>query len=205
MNALSQKLDWPHIHIMINHFPIILVMMGTLAALLGLFRSRRGIWLYATATLTLAALTAIPTYFTGGPAEKGLHRPWYVARAAIHNHEDAALIATIITGVAGLFALVAWRRLVRYPREISLPGGLRTAVVITAVVAAAAMGYTSLLGGAIIHDAPGLKGPAPAGAVIQQQAPASFVPPPATPIATPTRRRRRRRRPSPTTTPATSP
>jgi uncharacterized membrane protein len=156
-------LDWPHIHIMINHFPVILVVMGALAALLGTVRGRRGIWLYATATLTLAALATMPTYFSGEPAEKALHKPWYIARDAIHVHEDAALIAAILTGVAGLVALFAWRRLVRYPRELTLPGGLRTLVVITALAAAGMMGYTSLLGGYIVHDAPGLKGPAPVG------------------------------------------
>ena len=187
MNTITQNLDWPHIHIMINHFPVILVMMGALAALLGLFRGRRGIWLYATATITLAALSAIPTYFTGEPAEDGLHHPWYVARGAIEKHQDAALVATLITGVAGLIALVAWRRLVRYPREISLPSGLRTAVVVSAVVAAASMGYVSLLGGYIIHDAPGMKGPAPAGATRQQGAipPAGVVPQPTAPAPTP--------------------
>ncbi len=168
MNLLAMRPDWPHIHIMINHFPIILAVMGALAALLGMMRSRRGIWLYATATLTIAALASIPTYFTGGPAEEALNRPWYIARGSIHNHEEAALIATIITGVAGLIALVAWRRLVRYPRELSLPRGLRIAVVFTAVVAAVAMGYASLLGGYIIHDAPGLARPR---AVESQSAP----------------------------------
>ena len=185
MNSISRNLDWPHIHIMINHFPVILVMMGALAALLGLFRSRRGIWLYATATMTLAALTAIPTYFTGEPAEHALHHPWYVARGAIDKHQDAALIASVITGIAGLIALVAWRRLVRYPRELSLPSGLRYAVVITAVVAAAAMGYASLLGGYIIHDAPGMKGPAPAGVTTQPIAPAGVAPQMVPPSGTP--------------------
>ena len=161
MNFLAMRPDWPHIHIMINHFPVILAVMGALAALLGMLRSRRGIWLYATATLTIAALASVPTYFTGEPAEHALNRPWYIARASIHTHEDAALVATIITGVAGLIALFAWRRLVRYPREISLPRGLRIAVVVTAVAAAAAMGYASLLGGYIIHDAPGLTQPRP--------------------------------------------
>jgi len=175
MRAISLGLDWPHVHIMINHFPVILTVMGAAAAVFGLFRGRRGVWLYATATMTMAALTAIPTYFTGEPAEEGLHRPWYIARQSIHTHEDAALVAAIITGVAGLIALVAWRRLVRYPREISLPGGLRTAVVVTSVIAAAAMGYASLLGGHIIHDAPGLKGPAPAG-TLQAPAPAAATP-----------------------------
>ena len=154
--------NWPHIHIMINHFPVILAMMGALVALLGVVRSRRGIWMYACASLTLAAITVIPTYFTGEPAEHFLNRPWYIARTSIHTHEDAALIAAILVGLAGLVSLVAWRRLVRYPRELTLPGGLRAAVVITAVLAAVAIGYASLLGGYIIHDAPGLGRPAPA-------------------------------------------
>lgn len=162
MNFLSMRPDWPHIHIMINHFPVVLAVMGALVALFGLMRSRRGVWLYACASLTLAALAVIPTYFTGEPAEHQLNRPWYIARTAIHTHEDAALIATFLVGLAGLVSLVAWRRLVRYPRELSLPTGLRAAVVITAVLAAVAIGYASLLGGYIIHDAPGLAGPPPA-------------------------------------------
>ena len=97
MRAFAMRPDWPHIHIMINHFPVILVVMGTLAALLGMFRSRRGTWLYASATLTLAALTAIPTYFTGEPAQHALNRPWYVARTSIHSHEEAALVAIEMT------------------------------------------------------------------------------------------------------------
>jgi uncharacterized membrane protein len=157
----SYVLNWPHIHIMINHFPVILAVMGAVVALLGVVRSRRGIWMYACASLTLAAVTVVPTYFTGEPAEHFLNRPWYIARASIHTHEDAALVASILVGLAGLVSLVAWRRLVRYPRELSLPGGLRAAVVITAVIAAVAIGYASLLGGHIIHDAPGLAGPGP--------------------------------------------
>ena len=158
--------NWPHIHIMINHFPVILAMMGALGAILGVMRSRRGVWLYTTASLTLAAITVIPTYFTGEPAEHMLNRPWYLSRTSIHTHEDAALIAAVLVGLAGLVSLIAWRRLVRYPRELSLPGGLRTAVVVTAVVAAVAIGYASLLGGYIIHDAPGLAGPAPSQRVV---------------------------------------
>lgn len=167
-------LDWPHIHILMNHFPVILAVMGALAALLGMVRGRRGIWMYASATLTLAALTTIPTYFTGEPAADALNHPWYIARTSINTHQDAALIAALLTGLAGLVAVFAWRRLVRYPREVTLPGGLRAAVVITAVAAAAMMGYASWLGGQIVHDAPGLKGPAPAPA----PAPAQSLPSP---------------------------
>ena len=157
-------MDWDHLHIMINHFPVILAVTGALAALLGTVRGRRGVWLYATASLTIAGLTAIATYFSGLQAEDVLRHAWYIARGAIHTHEDAALVATIATAVAGLVAAVAWRRLVRYPREITLPGGLRTLVVLTALASAGSIGYASWLGGRITHDAPGLKVGGPPGA-----------------------------------------
>lgn len=160
------RMDWAHIHIAINHFPIILAVVGTVGALLGLLTRRRGLWLYGAVSLTLAALTALPAYFTGEPAEHVLNRPWYVARGAIHAHEDAALISTVLLVVAGVASAVAWRRVVRYPRELVLPGWLRAAVLVTALAATASIGWTAWLGGAIVHDAPALKGPAPAGIVV---------------------------------------
>jgi hypothetical protein len=111
----------------------------------------------------MAAVTVIPTYFTGAPAEHALARPWYVSRGAIHTHEDAARISAILVLVAGLVAVVAWRRLVRYPREVRMPGALRTALLVTALAATASIGYASWLGGRIVHDAPVLQGPAPPG------------------------------------------
>jgi uncharacterized membrane protein len=156
-------MDWPHIHIMINHFPVILVALGTATAVLGLLVRRRGIWMYATASLTLAAVAVIPTYLTGPQAEHALNRPWYVARGAIHDHESSALISAVLVVLAGLIAAYAWRRLVRYHREASLPGLLRGAVLVTSLAATASIFYTSLLGGKIIHESPVLTGPRPAG------------------------------------------
>jgi uncharacterized membrane protein len=156
-------MDWAHIHIAINHFPVILAVMGTLSALLGLVTGKRGPWLYGAASLTLAGVTVLPAYFTGGPAEHFLNRPWFVARGAIHAHERAALLSVVLTVLAGLAAAVAWRRVVRYPREVMLPGWLRTLVLLTAIAATTSIVYTSLLGGEVIHGAPVLHGPAPAG------------------------------------------
>lgn len=160
-----RTVDWPLVHITINHFPIILTVMGTAALLLASLRGQRASWLYGTISLAMAAVTVIPTYFTGGPAERGLNRPWYVARGAIHSHEDAARIAAILVVVAGLVAVVAWRRLVRYPREVRMPGALRSALLLTGLAASASVGYASWLGGRIIHDAPVLQGPPVAGYV----------------------------------------
>lgn len=152
-------MDWPHIHILINHFPIILVVVGAVTSLLAVIAQRRGVWLYATVSLTLAGITVIPTYFTGSPADHALNDPWYIAKGAIDSHEASAKISGLLTILAALVAVVAWRRLVRYPREVRMPGGLRTAIVITSLAAAGAIGYTSWLGGKIVHDAPGLTAP----------------------------------------------
>jgi uncharacterized membrane protein len=159
----GRSVDWPLVHIMLNHFPIILAVMGTAALLLATFRGQRASWLYGTISLALAAVTVIPTYFTGEPAEHMLARPWYVPRGVIHTHEDAARIAAILVVVAGLVAVVAWRRLVRYPREVRMPGALRTALLVTALAASGSIGYASWLGGRIVHDAPVLRGPPPPG------------------------------------------
>jgi uncharacterized membrane protein len=164
-------MDWAHIHILINHFPVILVTIGALATILAVLVQRRGVWLYATVSLTLAGITVVPTYFTGEPADDALNDPWYLAKGAIHSHEQAAKLSALLTLLAALVAVVAWRRLVRYPREVRMPAGLRTAIVITSVAAAAGIGYTSWLGGRIVHDAPGLSGPRPLPASMPATAP----------------------------------
>jgi uncharacterized membrane protein len=181
----ARAVDWAHIHILLNHFPVILAITGMLAVLLAMLRGQRAIWIYGAVSLTLAAITVIPTYFTGEPAEHALNRPWYIARGVIHTHEDASKIASLLVLLAGLVAAVAWRRLVRYPREVRMPGSLRTALIVTALAAAGAIGYSSWLGGRIVHDSPVLLGPPPAG-FVRPGAPPPATPAPMTPApATP--------------------
>jgi uncharacterized membrane protein len=185
----GRTVDWPLVHIMLNHFPIILAVTGTAALLLAALRGQRASWLYGTISLALAAVTVIPTYFTGEPAEHALNRPWYVARGVIHTHEDAAKISAILVLIAGLVAVVGWRRLVRYPREVRMPGSLRTALLLTALAASISIGYASWLGGRIVHEAPALRGPAPAGYVrpdsTPRPAPAPVAPPVTAPVLAP--------------------
>lgn len=154
-------MDWPHVHIVLNHFPVILAVVGTFAILLAIVRGQRASWLYGTISLTLAALAVIPTYFSGEPAEHALNRPWYIARGVIHTHENAAKISALLVLLAGLVAVVAWRRLIRYPREVTMPGALRTSLLLTSLAATGSIGYAAWLGGRIMHDAPALQGPIP--------------------------------------------
>ena len=148
----GRVIDWVMVHVVLTLFPAALSITGALAALLALSRARRGIWLYCTVSLTLAALVVIPGYFSGILAESVVVGPRYADPALVRTHAQAARIAAVLVVIAGLVAVVVWRRLVRYPRELRLPGALRTTLVVSAIAAAAAVGYGWALGARIVHD-----------------------------------------------------
>src|SRR4051812_37698262 len=106
-------MDWPYIHTIVNHFPIILSVVGCAVLVLALIVRRRAIWLYALATLTLAGLAAYPAFFSGDQAAQALRGVWYIIPAAVKEHDaaaDFALASLLIMGVANAFA---WWRMLR--------------------------------------------------------------------------------------------
>ena len=161
------------LHILINHFPVILTVVGTAVAVLALFVGKRAIWLYATATLFLAGLSVIPTFLTGDPAADDLRDTWYVTRQAIRAHDEAAEFTLWGLIVMGLIAAYAWWRAWRretvivqgavhtgsgdVPAEAKvrayagLPLWLRGLVVVSALVGCALVYRTASLGGDILH------------------------------------------------------
>lgn len=83
-------MNWPYIHTLINHFPIVLTVVGTAVLLLALIVRRRAVFVYALATLTLAGLAIYPTYFTGDQAADALRHTWYVVQSMVDEHDQAA-------------------------------------------------------------------------------------------------------------------
>ncbi|NUQ20824.1 MAG: hypothetical protein HOQ09_07670 [Gemmatimonadaceae bacterium] len=169
------------IHVMINHFPVILAVVGTFFAVVALIVRRRGVWQYATATLALAGLAAIPTYFTGEPAQDGLRHAWYVSQRAIHTHEEAGEFALWSLLVMGLISAYAWWRL-RAPRPLAratgepgtmwgallLPVWLRALVVLSALFATVVVFRAAQLGGDITHHSTVLRTtPRPPGVPVE--------------------------------------
>jgi uncharacterized membrane protein len=160
-------------HILINHFPVILTIVGTAAAVLALIVRKRAVWLYATATLFLAGLSVIPTFLTGDPAADDLRNTWYVTRKAIRAHDDAAEFTLWGLIIMGLIAAYAWWRAWRretvvvagavhtdrgdVPAEArvraysGLPAWLRALVIVSALFGCALVYRTASLGGDILH------------------------------------------------------
>ena len=144
-------MNWPLIHIGINHVPIILTMLGGGAAIVALLLRRRAIWLYATATLALAGLSVYPTYLTGEWGEEVAEEYPGVDHDLIEAHEEAAKISLWVVLLAGAVGAFAWWWLTRRDERADLPTWLRAIVGITAVAGMASTGYTAFRGGAIRH------------------------------------------------------
>ena len=157
-------MNWPYVHTLINHFPIILMVVGTGVLVLALIVRRRGVWLYALATLTLAGLSIYPAYFTGDQAAHAVRTTWYVVRSMVEEHDSAAGYALFSTLIVGAASAYAWWRMLR--REIGAlpPVWLRVVVTVLAVFGLSVIARTAYLGGQIVHDSPKLQAP-PAGAV----------------------------------------
>ncbi|MFL5464325.1 MAG: hypothetical protein ACJ8AB_05210 [Gemmatimonadaceae bacterium] len=156
-------LSWPYAHLLINHFPVVLSVCALATTALALLLGRRGLWLTAMGSLTVAGLFAYPVHLTGEKAGDALNNPWYVHAGAIEAHDDAARIAMIVILLAGAFAAYSWWRTVKRPSEL-LPGWMRLGVALWSLAAVGTVTYTAYLGGKIIHESPVLQlKQAPAG------------------------------------------
>lgn len=161
-------MNWPYAHIIINHFPIILTILGFAALVLALIVRRRTVWLYALATLTLAGASVYPVFFTGDKAGDAVRNTWYVVRATVEAHDGAAdwaLISGLAMGVASAYA---WWRMLRRDVAGLPPVWLRVVVTVVAAWALSVVARTAYLGGQIVHESPRLASPpSAAGAALR--------------------------------------
>ncbi|MGZ3711575.1 MAG: hypothetical protein ACXWQO_15250 [Bdellovibrionota bacterium] len=140
-------MNYAHIHLVLNHIPVVGIPIALLFLAHGFFRGNQGTQRIALVALVAIAALTVPIYFTGEPAEKVVEHLPGVAESFIEAHEDAAevsIILTTITGVLAVGALWLWRseRFLRY----ALLGTMSAAAI-----AAASLGYTANLGGKIRH------------------------------------------------------
>jgi uncharacterized membrane protein len=143
-------MDAEAVHLAINHLPVVLSLVGAVAALIAFVSRRRSVLLYALATLTLAGLSSYPALATGHAAAELIEHRWYVDRAQIRLHHETAENANLLMLGTGALAVVAWWLVLRSPREAKPGTPLMAAVLLAGVCSATAMGWTSWQGGYIV-------------------------------------------------------
>ena len=141
-------MDSTHLHLMLNHLPVLGSIVGFLSLGWGIFRGYGEVKKIGLALLVLTAAAAVPVYLTGEAAEETVERLTRVPETMIERHEVSAqfsLAAAIIAGIAALGALVTFR----FARTAGR--GLTLAAAVLAVVTGTLMMSTANLGGQIRH------------------------------------------------------
>jgi hypothetical protein len=141
-------MNWAHVHLMLNHLPVIGSIFGLLLLLFALLRKSEELKRVSFGVFVLTALLALPVYFTGEPASEIVEHLPGVAESLIEEHEDAALFALLTAGATGVVALTG---LILFRRAERLPGRIVGAVLVLSLATSGLMGWTANRGGRIRH------------------------------------------------------
>ncbi len=140
-------MSFAHLHLLINHLPIIGAFLALPLLALALATRQRGALAAAALTLALAGVGALGAQWTGEPAEAVVEDLPGFSKAAIHEHEERAEIATVLA----LLAALAGAGAVALERSRGLPAPAAAGLVGLSLLSAGAMAYTGAAGGAIRH------------------------------------------------------
>jgi uncharacterized membrane protein len=140
--------SFTHLHLLLNHFPIIVTVLGLMLIAVAVWRTSDALARVALAFFVGGALSALPTYLTGESAEDTAKHLPGVTRALIEAHSDSAVISAIFVGLLGLFALWA---LWRFRSEATLPTWVVRVALVASIIGSGLMSWTGLLGGQVRH------------------------------------------------------
>jgi uncharacterized membrane protein len=152
-------LNWAHVHLIINHLPVIGVLGAFLLLIYAVIRKSDEVRTISFALFVLIALITVAVYFTGTFAEKVVKNLPGVTEAYIGRHEEMgelSLILMSLLGAASLWGLVIRRR------TGSIPKCTLGVVIVMSLVTSVAMGITANLGGQIRHTEIRAGAPSPA-------------------------------------------
>jgi hypothetical protein len=139
-------MDYTHLHLLLNHFPIIGTLIGGGVMLWGMVRNNKTVKAVAAVIIMAMTVMAVPVYLTGEPAEERVEHLPGISEPIIEEHEEAAELAIWLMAAAGAASLAAL--LQQYRSDSKVPFGMATLLTLLAFVAMARVGY---LGGQIRH------------------------------------------------------
>jgi uncharacterized membrane protein len=137
-----------HLHLIINHFPLIGFVFALLIYVIGLILKnehyiRSGLFIFI-----VSGLFAAPTYLTGEPAEEIIHHSANFSERLVEQHEDAAQFAILFIELTTVASLVAFYFSTRKNR---IPNVLMYGILFLGLFALVVTARTNNLGGKISH------------------------------------------------------
>ena len=142
-------MDFPHLHLLLNHFPIIGTSIGVGLFLFSVFVRTEDVRRSSLVVLVVMALLTIPAFMTGVGAQEKMVADPSVSNAMIQRHEGAAELAVWFIEITGALAVVALWKSVR--RES--PARWNTlAILVFSLATVGLMARTGNTGGEIRHS-----------------------------------------------------
>lgn len=137
-----------HLHLLLNHVPVVGAAICLLILLLGWLRKSDEVKKASLVVLIFVSLVSIPAYFSGEPAEDGVKGLSGISKPTIEKHEDAAAVA--FTGIVAL-GVLALGGLIRYRGERAIPPWFTTSAIAASLIVCGLMARTANLGGQVRH------------------------------------------------------
>ncbi len=137
-----------HLHIILNHIPVIGIPFGLALLIWGFLRKSDEVKRAGLLVFVAIALVTIPVFLSGKAAEDMVEHLPGVSENLIEKHERAATIALIATSVLGGLALL---RLLIPARFGAVGGPMSILVFVFALGVTGWLGRTAHLGGQIRH------------------------------------------------------
>ena len=141
-------MNWAHIHLILNHIPLIGVGFTILLFIFALIRNSKDLINVSLIFTIIVALWAIPAYLTGEPAEEIVEELPGISENLIKQHEEMAEKAFIFLEVVGALALIT---LIVKSYSQKLGGWLMYLTLIGLLVGGGMIAWTANLGGRINH------------------------------------------------------
>jgi uncharacterized membrane protein len=143
-------MNFAHLHLLLNHFPIIGTIVGLGLFLISLVGKNEDLRRASLIIFPAMALLALLTFFSGAGAQGAIKKIPGVSEALIERHQGAAMLALLFMELTGAFSLTAlWKsqgtsRPVRWNWSLS-------AVLLFSVVTVGLMARVGTTGGDIRH------------------------------------------------------
>jgi uncharacterized membrane protein len=141
-------MNYAHLHLMLNHFPVIGTLIGLAIILFGLIRKNDSLIKTGLVTFILMALITIPTFLTGEPSEKLMEKVVGTSEALIERHEEAAKFSLIVMEVLGTISLITMIISNKFQKFYKM---MTVTTTLLAFLVIGMMAWTANLGGKIHH------------------------------------------------------
>ena len=99
-------MNFAHLHLLLNHIPVIGAMMGFALFVLSFFKGNGDLKRASLIVFAAIALLSIPTFLTGFGAQDMIEHAPGISAALIERHESSALLSIWFIEITGALALV---------------------------------------------------------------------------------------------------